>query len=213
MGQQAELVFAGGAIYTADADRRQLTAATRPAAAARQCGRGRRRPDRGHRQRGRQPVPGPDGAGHRGRRPARPGAAARFPGRARASGVRRRHDDRLQPDRRHEPGRGAGPDRGLRRAAPGARVDRGLGLADGVVPGGTPDRRTLDRVTGSRPAYLSNRDGHGAWANTARLEARRPRRADARPGGRPDRARAQTAGRRARCTRARRTWSAPWCRS
>ena len=37
-------------------------------------------------------------------------------------------------------------------------------------PGGTPDRQTLDRVTVGRPAYLSNRDGHGAWANTRALE-------------------------------------------
>ena len=37
-------------------------------------------------------------------------------------------------------------------------------------PGGTPARQTLDRVTGHRPAYLSNRDGHGAWANTRALE-------------------------------------------
>jgi predicted amidohydrolase YtcJ len=37
-------------------------------------------------------------------------------------------------------------------------------------PGGTPDRQALDRVTGRRPAYLSNRDGHGAWANTRALE-------------------------------------------
>jgi predicted amidohydrolase YtcJ len=36
--------------------------------------------------------------------------------------------------------------------------------------GGTPDRETLDRVTGGRPAYLSNRDGHGAWASTRALE-------------------------------------------
>jgi len=36
--------------------------------------------------------------------------------------------------------------------------------------GGTPDRQMLDRVTGGRPAFLSNRDGHGAWANTRALE-------------------------------------------
>jgi len=36
-------------------------------------------------------------------------------------------------------------------------------------PGGTPDRHTLDQVTGGRPAYLSNRDGHGAWASTRAL--------------------------------------------
>ncbi len=37
--------------------------------------------------------------------------------------------------------------------------------------GGTPDRHALDRVTNGRPAYLTNRDGHGAWANTGALEA------------------------------------------
>src|ERR1700722_1434645 len=36
--------------------------------------------------------------------------------------------------------------------------------------GGTPDRATLDQVTGARPAYLSNRDGHGAWVNSRALE-------------------------------------------
>jgi predicted amidohydrolase YtcJ len=36
--------------------------------------------------------------------------------------------------------------------------------------GGTPDRHALDRVTQGRPAYLTNRDGHGAWANTRALE-------------------------------------------
>ncbi len=34
---------------------------------------------------------------------------------------------------------------------------------------GTPGRHALDAVTGGRPAYLSNRDGHGAWANTSAL--------------------------------------------
>ena len=52
-------------------------------------------------------------------------------------------------------------------------------------PGGTPDRRTLDAVTQDRPAYLSNRDGHGAWASTRALElaglgARTPDPADGR---------------------------------
>jgi predicted amidohydrolase YtcJ len=37
-------------------------------------------------------------------------------------------------------------------------------------PAGTPDKSTLDQVTGGRPAYLSNRDGHGAWVNTRALE-------------------------------------------
>ena len=37
--------------------------------------------------------------------------------------------------------------------------------------GGTPDRHALDRVSDGRPAYLTNRDGHGAWANSRALEA------------------------------------------
>jgi hypothetical protein len=37
-------------------------------------------------------------------------------------------------------------------------------------PGGTPDRRALDAVIGDRPAYLTNRDCHGAWVNTRALE-------------------------------------------
>src|SRR5438552_3017843 len=36
-------------------------------------------------------------------------------------------------------------------------------------PGGLPDRHRLDRVTGDRPAFLTNRDGHGAWVNSAAL--------------------------------------------
>ncbi len=35
---------------------------------------------------------------------------------------------------------------------------------------GTPSRQLLDQVTGSRPAFLLNRDGHGGWANTRALE-------------------------------------------
>ena len=37
-------------------------------------------------------------------------------------------------------------------------------------PGGTPSAGLLDQVTGRRPAFLYNRDGHGAWANSAALE-------------------------------------------
>lgn len=36
-------------------------------------------------------------------------------------------------------------------------------------PGGTPRREDLDHVTDGRPALLANKDGHGAWANTAAL--------------------------------------------
>lgn len=35
---------------------------------------------------------------------------------------------------------------------------------------GTPSRQQLDRVTGTRPAFLLNRDGHGGWANSRALE-------------------------------------------
>ncbi|HEX9045127.1 MAG TPA: amidohydrolase, partial [Candidatus Limnocylindrales bacterium] len=47
-------------------------------------------------------------------------------------------------------------------------------LGDGwymeAFPGGTPSRLDLDRVSGGRPAFFVNRDGHGAWANTRALE-------------------------------------------
>jgi len=35
---------------------------------------------------------------------------------------------------------------------------------------GTPSRIQLDQITGSRPAFLLNRDGHGGWANSRALE-------------------------------------------
>ena len=38
-----------------------------------------------------------------------------------------------------------------------------------AFPGGTPDAALLDPVTDGRPAYLTNRDGHGAWVNHAAL--------------------------------------------
>jgi predicted amidohydrolase YtcJ len=37
-------------------------------------------------------------------------------------------------------------------------------------PGGTPSRELLDRVVPDRPAYLTNRDGHGAWVNSRALD-------------------------------------------
>jgi predicted amidohydrolase YtcJ len=53
---------------------------------------------------------------------------------------------------------------------PGREWIAGSGWRMEWFPRGTPDRATLDQVTGGRPAYLSNRDGHGAWANTRALE-------------------------------------------
>src|ERR1022692_1217438 len=35
---------------------------------------------------------------------------------------------------------------------------------------GTPSRQLLDQLTGGRPAFLLNRDGHGGWASTRALE-------------------------------------------
>ena len=43
----------------------------------------------------------------------------------------------------------------------------GWSLAD--FPGGVPTKEDLDRVTGNRPAFLPNRDGHDAWVNTEAL--------------------------------------------
>ncbi|MER7013748.1 amidohydrolase [Saccharopolyspora sp. NPDC000359] len=55
------------------------------------------------------------------------------------------------------------------RAHPDVGWVLGGGWDMGLFPGGAPDRTTLDLVTGSRPAYLLNRDHHGAWVNTAAL--------------------------------------------
>jgi hypothetical protein len=45
----------------------------------------------------------------------------------------------------------------------------GGGWSMGSFPGGYPRRELLDRVTGARPAFFDNRDGHDAWVNTAAL--------------------------------------------
>jgi predicted amidohydrolase YtcJ len=47
---------------------------------------------------------------------------------------------------------------------------RGGGWAMEAFPGGVPTAAALDAVTGGRPAFLANRDGHGAWVSTAALE-------------------------------------------
>uniref|UniRef100_UPI0035CBEEF9 amidohydrolase family protein n=1 Tax=uncultured Amnibacterium sp. TaxID=1631851 RepID=UPI0035CBEEF9 len=47
---------------------------------------------------------------------------------------------------------------------------RGSGWGMEAFPGGVPTAAALDAVTGGRPAFLANRDGHGAWVNTAALE-------------------------------------------
>jgi predicted amidohydrolase YtcJ len=47
-------------------------------------------------------------------------------------------------------------------------IGSGWSMAD--YEGGTPRRDALDRVVPDRPAFLPNRDGHGAWVNTRALE-------------------------------------------
>ncbi len=46
----------------------------------------------------------------------------------------------------------------------------GSGWAMTAFPGGTPRKETLDAIVPDRPAYLVNRDGHGAWVNSKALE-------------------------------------------
>jgi predicted amidohydrolase YtcJ len=45
----------------------------------------------------------------------------------------------------------------------------GGGWSMSAFPGGTPTAAMLDPVTGDRPAFLVNRDRHGAWVNTVAL--------------------------------------------
>ena len=47
---------------------------------------------------------------------------------------------------------------------------RGGGWYMAAFEGGTPRREDLDRVVADRPAFLTNRDGHGAWVNSKALE-------------------------------------------
>jgi len=70
----------------------------------------------------------------------------------------------------------------------------GGGWAMAAFPGGSPTAADLDAVTGGRPAYLVNRDHHGAWVNSralglAGIDARTPDPADGHldrdPDGRP----------------------------
>ncbi len=46
----------------------------------------------------------------------------------------------------------------------------GGGWSMSAFPGGTPRASDLDAVLGGRPAFLPNRDGHGAWVSSRALE-------------------------------------------
>lgn len=52
---------------------------------------------------------------------------------------------------------------------PDAEWITGGGWLMAAFPGGLPLAADLDQVTGDRPAFLLNRDHHGAWVNTAAL--------------------------------------------
>ena len=170
VGQQAELVFAGGAIYTADATRRQMTPARSPdgrpvSAVAIVDGRIAALGDARDTEFLDLIGPGTDVVDLRGR--------ALLPG--------------FQDAHVHPAFAGitmigcnlmgtASLDEALARISaygqqhPEREWIAGSGWRMEWFPGGTPSRQTLDVVTKGRPAYLSNRDGHGAWANTRALD-------------------------------------------
>jgi predicted amidohydrolase YtcJ len=100
----------------------------------------------------------------------RAAGAARLPGRARAPARGRRRHAALRPHRRE-----SAEDTVARIAAyAGERPDLpwilGSGWSMAHFARGTPTREALDAVVRDRPALLSNRDGHGAWANSRALE-------------------------------------------
>ena len=191
MAQHAELVFAGGSIYSADASRRRVVPARadggKPASAVAVVG-GRIAAIGDSRDaeirdligpgtnvvdlRGRALLPGfqdahvhPAFAGITMIGCNLMGAASLAEALARIDAYAKRHPEREWI------------------AGSGWRME--------WFPGGTPDRQALDKVTGGRPAYLSNRDGHGAWANTRALElagvdARTPDPPDGRIERQPD---------------------------
>ncbi|MFF7456575.1 amidohydrolase [Kitasatospora sp. NPDC008115] len=60
--------------------------------------------------------------------------------------------------------------RAYARANPGQEWITGSGWSMESFDGGLPTRHLLDTVVPDRPVYLTNRDHHGAWANTRALE-------------------------------------------
>ena len=191
MGQQAELVFAGGAIYTADASRRRMVPAQAadgsPASSLAVVG-------------GRIAVVGTaaDPSIQELIGPATEVIDLR--GRALLPGFQDAH---VHPAFAGLTMIGCNLigarslDEAFARIAAYAREHperewiAGSGWRMEWFPAGTPDRHTLDRITGGRPAFLSNRDGHGAWVNTRALEfagidARTPDPADGRIEREPD---------------------------
>ncbi|HTG40787.1 MAG TPA: amidohydrolase, partial [Methylomirabilota bacterium] len=79
---------------------------------------------------------------------------------------------RLRCDLHDSPGRAGVLDTIRRYAAehPDLPWILGAGWYMSDFPGGTPTREELDIVVPDRPTFLTNRDGHGAWANSRALE-------------------------------------------
>jgi predicted amidohydrolase YtcJ len=59
---------------------------------------------------------------------------------------------------------------GYARAHPDHEWISGSGWRMEWFAGGTPSRELLDTAAGGRPAYLTNRDGHGAWVSSRALD-------------------------------------------
>jgi len=59
---------------------------------------------------------------------------------------------------------------GYARAHPDQEWISGSGWRMEWFAGGTPSRELLDTAVGGRPAYLTNRDGHGAWVSSRALD-------------------------------------------
>ena len=58
---------------------------------------------------------------------------------------------------------------GYAAANPDAPWILGGGWYMDAFPGGTPTKEVLDSIVSDRPAFLTNRDGHGAWVNSRAL--------------------------------------------
>jgi predicted amidohydrolase YtcJ len=80
--------------------------------------------------------------------------------------------DRLRCDLHEASGRGAyeAVIRSYAQEHPDAEWILGGGWSLADFPGGLPHRSIIDAIVPDRPAYLTNKDGHGAWVNTRSLE-------------------------------------------
>jgi predicted amidohydrolase YtcJ len=79
--------------------------------------------------------------------------------------------DRLRCDLTEVRGRAGylGHNAAYAQAHPADEWITGAGWYMDAFPGGIPTAADLDEATGDRPAFLINRDHHGAWANSAAL--------------------------------------------